>query len=107
MMARRFVRCLRTFVRCHSCQETAVCSDGMRANLDIGDEVPTGYIRAERTSPQVLTLKARLLQASRVVHRRLLSAADAKASLLGLIVPTDCGTNRNAGKRHRPQILKK
>ena len=30
--------------------------------------------RAVRTSPQVLTLKARLLQASRAVHRRLRSA---------------------------------
>ena len=37
------------------------------------------YIRASRavrTSPQMLTLKARLLQASRTVRRRLLSLAD-------------------------------
>ena len=86
----------RTFVCCHSCQETAVRGDGMRANIDVGDEVRTGYIRAVHTSPQVPTLKARLLQASRVVHRRLL--ADATASLLVLAVPTDCSTNRRARK---------
>ena len=34
--------------------------------------------RAVRTESQVLTLKARLLQASRAVHLRLLSAAGAK-----------------------------
>ena len=55
--------------------------------------------RAERTSPQVLTLKTRLLQASRAVHRRLCGQLLAlKASVLGLVVPTDCGTNRRAGK---------
>ena len=45
-------------------------------------KLPAQYIRGSRavcTSPQVLTLKARLLQASRAVHRRLLSAADAKS----------------------------
>ncbi|MEP5376895.1 MAG: hypothetical protein ABJQ14_14130 [Hyphomicrobiales bacterium] len=53
---------------------------------------------AVRTSTQVLTLKARLLQASSAVHRRLLLAADEKGSLLGLVVPTDCDTNGRAGK---------
>ena len=54
----------------------------MRAKSVIGDKVyipGAGYHgRAVRTSPPVLTLKARLLQASRVVHRSLRSATDSK-----------------------------
>ena len=54
----------------------------MWAFRDIGDEVRHTYgLRSGTvcTSHQVLTLKARLLQASRDVHRRLLSTADAES----------------------------
>ena len=96
----------RTCACCHSCQDTAaVRGDGMRANREIGDEVceytylitcliPAG--RAVRTSPRVLTLRARLLQASRAVHRRLRSAANStKPACLGLSYRPP-GTNRRA-----------
>ena len=60
-----------------------------------------------RTSSQVLTLKVGLVQASRAVHRRLLSAADAKASQLGLFVPADCDTTEELASDTDPKSRKK
>ena len=47
---------VRTFVCCHSCEDTGVRGDGMRAGRGIADEVRTTVNnRAVRTSPSALT----------------------------------------------------